>query len=112
NLQDSISEHNKLEDEIQKSKYNLNGYNSKLNVYIDMENHYEGFNRGVKEVLKNKNLKGVHGALGQIINVPEKYEKSIEAALGAYMQNIITDNEFSAKSAINYLKQNNLGRVT
>ncbi|WP_330574076.1 hypothetical protein [Clostridioides difficile] len=30
NLQDSISEHNKLEDEIQKSKYNLNGYNSKL----------------------------------------------------------------------------------
>nr|WP_235675095.1 hypothetical protein [Clostridioides difficile] len=35
NLQDSISEHNKLEDEIQKSKYNLNGYNSKLNVYIE-----------------------------------------------------------------------------
>lgn len=29
-----------------------------------MENYYEGFNRGVKEVLKNKNLKGVYGVLG------------------------------------------------
>src|SRR5699024_8415997 len=33
-------------------------------------------------------------------------------ALGAYMQNIITNDEASAKFAINYLKKNNLGRVT
>ena len=77
-----------------------------------MENHYEGFNKGVKEVLKNKNLQGIQGALGQIIEVPSKFEKSIEAALGSYMQNIITNDEVSAKFAINYLKKNNLGRVT
>ena len=77
-----------------------------------MENHYEGFNRGVKEVLKNKNLKGIYGALGQVVTVPQKYEKAIEAALGAYMQNIITSDENSAKAAINYLKHNKIGRVT
>ena len=81
-------------------------------IYVEMENHYEGFNKGVKEVLKNKNLQGIQGALGQIIEVPSKFEKSIEAALGAYMQNIITNDEASAKFAINYLKKNNLGRVT
>ncbi|MGL5329232.1 MAG: chromosome segregation protein SMC, partial [Peptostreptococcaceae bacterium] len=101
-----------LGSKIQNNKYSLNEYNSKLNVYIDMENHYEGFNRGVKEVLKNKNLQGIYGALGQVVSVDEKYEKAIEAALGAYMQNIITADENSAKFAINYLKKNNLGRVT
>ncbi len=103
---------NNIEKQIQNSKYSINDYKSKLNIYVEMENHYEGFNKGVKEVLKNKNLQGIQGALGQIIEVPSKFEKSIEAALGAYMQNIITNDEASAKFAINYLKKNNLGRVT
>ncbi|MCR8745195.1 chromosome segregation protein SMC [Romboutsia lituseburensis] len=101
-----------LDKNIQDNKYSLNNYNSKLTVYIEMENHNEGFNKGVKEVLKNKSLRGIHGALGQVISVSREYEKAIESALGAYMQNIITDDENSAKMAINYLKQNNLGRVT
>lgn len=101
-----------LDKNIQDNKYSLNNYNSKLTVYVEMENHNEGFNKGVKEVLKNKSLRGIHGALGQVISVSQEYEKAIESALGAYMQNIITDDENSAKMAINYLKQNNLGRVT
>ncbi|MGL6107437.1 chromosome segregation protein SMC [Romboutsia sp.] len=112
NLRNLLNENNDLEKKIQTNRYSLNDYNSKLNIYMDMENHYEGFNKGVKEVLKNKNLQGIDGALGQVINVPLEYEKSIEAALGAYMQNIITKDEICAKFAINYLKKNNLGRVT
>ena len=111
-LKNLIERNNNLESKVQSNKYSLNDYNSKLNIYIDMENHYEGFNRGVKEVLKNKNLQGIYGALGQVVSVDEKFEKAIEAALGAYMQNIITSDENSAKYAINYLKKNNLGRVT
>ena len=107
-----INKNNNIEKQIQNSKYSLNDYKSKLNIYVEMENHYEGFNKGVKEILKNKNLKGIEGALGQVIEVPSKFEKGIEAALGAYMQNIITNDEASAKFAINYLKKNNLGRVT
>ena len=107
-----IENNSNVETKIQNNKYSLNEYNSKRNIYIDMENHYEGFNRGVKEVLKNKSLQGVYGALGQVVTVPEQYEKAVEAALGAYMQNIITKDEQSAKFAINYLKKNNLGRVT
>ena len=107
-----LNKSNNIEKQIQNSKYSLNDYKSKLNIYIEMENHYEGFNKGVKEVLKNKNLQGIQGALGQVIEVPSEFEKSIEASLGAYMQNIITNDESSAKFAINYLKKNNLGRVT
>ena len=102
----------KVERDIQHSKLKLNEYNSKLNIYIDMEKHYEGFNKGVKEILKNKNLDGIYGALGQVISSSKEYEKALEASLGSYMQNIITKDENSAKLAINYLKKNNLGRVT
>lgn len=111
-LQNLKEENQSLNSKIQNNNYALKEYSSKLNVYIDMENHYEGFNRGVKEVLKNKNLKGIYGALGQVVTVSGKYEKAIEAALGAYMQNIITEDENSAKAAINYLKHNKIGRVT
>ena len=102
----------KVERDIQHSKLKLNEYNSKLNIYIDMEKHYEGFNKGVKEILKNKSLDGIYGALGQVISSSKEYEKALEASLGSYMQNIITKDENSAKLAINYLKKNNLGRVT
>lgn len=111
-LNDLIVKDNELSKEIQNNRYSLNDFTSKLNIYVEMENHNEGFNKGVKEVLKNKNLQGIHGALGQVVEVDSKFEKAIESALGAYMQNIITNDEHSAKVAINYLKKNNLGRVT
>ena len=112
NINSLKEEYKKVEKDIQYSKLKLNEFNSKLNIYIDMEKHYEGFNKGVKEVLKNKSLDGIYGALGQVISSSKEYEKALEASLGSYMQNIITKDENSAKLAINYLKKNNLGRVT
>lgn len=96
------------------NKYNIEvgSKKTKMNTYIDMENHHEGFNRGVREILNNKSIDGIHGAFGELIKVSSKYEKAIEATLGAMIQNIVVDDEGIAKTAINYLKKNNLGRVT
>ena len=66
----------------------------------------------VKNVLENPKLRGIHNAVGKLIEVEEKYSKSISVALGASTSNIVIDNEEKAKEAINYLKENNLGRVT
>lgn len=101
-----------LEKNITDNKYELNEFKSKKKIYVEMENQYDGFNRGVKEVLKNKNLKGIDGAVAQVISVSEKYEKAIEASLAAAMQNIITEDEESAKKAIEFLKKTEGGRVT
>src|SRR3712207_2319049 len=92
--------------------YSIASLKSRHTTYVDMENHHEGFNRGVKEVLKNKSINGLRGAFGELIRVPQKYEKAIEASLGAAIQNVVVENESSAKSAIAHLKRNNLGRVT
>ena len=109
NLSKEISD---LEKNITDNKYELNEFKSKKKIYVEMENQYEGFNRGVKEVLKNKKLKGIDGAVAQVISVSEKYEKAIESSLAAAMQNIITEDEQSAKEAIEFLKKTEGGRVT
>ena len=66
----------------------------------------------VKSVLDNPRLKGLHGILSSLIEFDTKYSSAIDVALG-YSQNvIITDDEISAKEAINFLKDNKLGRAT
>ena len=66
----------------------------------------------VKSVLNNPKLTGIHNTIGKIIEMNEEYVKAIGTALGAASNNIIVDNEASAKAAINYLKNNTLGRAT
>lgn len=111
-LKDRESDYRAKTKSQQDLNYSIASLRSKHNTYVDMENHHEGFNRGVKEVLKNKNIKGIRGAFGELVSVPQKYEKAIEASLGAAIQNVVVEDEASAKTAINYLKKNNLGRVT
>ncbi len=66
----------------------------------------------VKSVLNNPRLEGIHNSLGKLIDTTMDYSLAIDTALG-YMSNvIIVDNEVCAKNAINYLKDNKLGRAT
>ena len=71
----------------------------------------------VKEILnaceKDTNLsKGIHGVLANLISVDDQYSTAIEMALGASMQNIVTETEQDAKRMIEYLRDNKLGRAT
>lgn len=69
--------------------------------------------QGVKEVLKAKErLGGIRGAVLELISTEQKYETAIEIALGASAQHVVTDDEQSARKAIQYLKQNSFGRAT
>src|SRR5690606_10580002 len=57
-------------------------------------------------------LTGVHGAVAELVRVPEKLETAIETALGGALQHIVMDDERSARQAIAFLKQRQLGRAT
>lgn len=84
-------------------------------VLEDLEKNMEGFSGAVKAVLKqsqSKALLGIHGTLSQLITVDNENSTAIEIALGAAMQNVVVSTESDAKRAINYLKQNNVGRAT
>ncbi|OLA81050.1 MAG: hypothetical protein BHW44_11900 [Roseburia sp. 40_7] len=53
-----------------------------------------------------------NSVVSDLIKVEKKYETAIETALGGSIQNIVTEDEQTAKRMITYLKQNRLGRAT
>lgn len=90
---------------------------SRLKFLKETEKEKEGYIRSVKSLLldceKNENLKkGSHGVLANIIKTPKEYETAIEMALGAALQNIVTDTEEDAKKLVEHLRKNNLGRAS
>ena len=89
--------------------------NSRVAMLSDLEKNMEGYQGSVKAVMrevKHNVLKGIHAPVSQIITVKDKYALAIETALGAAIQNIITDTENDAKKAINFLKESKAGRAT
>ena len=88
---------------------------SRHNVLTEMTRDMEGYNQAVRRAIqyaKQRGMSGVKGVLAQLMSVPQKYETAIDMALGAAQQNIVTDNEETAKDIINHLRQNRLGRAT
>ncbi len=57
-------------------------------------------------------LRGVIGALGELIEIPAELERAIEAALGGRVQDIVVRSWADAEAAVEYLKRNQAGRAT
>ena len=86
---------------------------SRLEALSNLTERYEGYGGSVKKVMEVKDReKGIIGVVADIIKVEKRYETAIETALGGNIQNIVTDNEDTAKRMINFLKVNRLGRAT
>ncbi|GAA0349782.1 chromosome segregation protein SMC [Bacillus horti] len=81
---------------------------------VDMKEEFNGFFQGVKEVLKAREsqLKGIDGAVAELIQVPKDMEVAIETALGAALQHVVVKDEGAAREAIQFLKNRRLGRAT
>ena len=86
---------------------------SKLEALTNITERYDGYGGSVKKVMEQKEKeKGIIGVVADIIQVEAKYETAIETALGGNIQNIVTDNEETAKGMISFLKQTKSGRAT
>lgn len=86
---------------------------SRLNSLINLTERYEGYGNSIKKVMERKGqVPGIIGVVADIIKTDKRYETAIETALGLTIQNIVTEDEKTAKDMIEYLKQNKLGRAT
>ena len=93
----------------------LQAAKTRYHLLSEMKQEMDGYQQSVKRAMKyarEMSIPGVRGVLGQLISVPEKYETAIDMALGGAVQNIVTDNEETAKELIDYLRNNKLGRAT
>lgn len=106
-----------FEDEINQINYDIRMKDSRYKFLVETEKEKEGYTKSVKSLLldcdKNPSLKsGVEGVLANLISVDDKYQTAIEMALGGVLQNIVTDNEQTAKKLVEHLRKNNLGRAS
>ena len=86
---------------------------SKLEAVSNLSERYDGYGHSVQKVMEQKEKNpGIIGVVADIIKVEQKYETAIETALGGNIQNIVTDDEETAKKMIGFLKKNKAGRAT
>ena len=113
-----VSEKNKAHklkaecDRLNAESYNQN---QKLAMLKELQKNMEGYSGAVKAVVQQARhgvLRGIHGALADLIQTDPAYSLAVETALGNALQNVVTGDEADAKRAITYLKNNRLGRVT
>lgn len=86
---------------------------AKRDSLVELNEDYNGFYQGVREVLKQKDrIGGIVGAVAELIEVPKQLETAIDIALGAANQHIIVEDERSGRRAIQFLKTKHSGRAT
>jgi chromosome segregation protein len=106
-----------LSETLQKLENEAGRMESRLRMLKDMKRDYEGFQHSVRSLLKdaerNQAVKSaILGVFAELITVSENVEKAIEVALGAAMQNIVTQDEKDAKRLIEHLRNNRYGKAT
>lgn len=107
----------KIYNEINQNKLDLQGKITNYNITKNMEDDYQGYYKSVKNLMlahkKEEKLKNrIIGIVADLIKVDVKHEKAIEVALGGSLQNVVTKDENDAKYIIDYLRERKLGRVT
>ena len=86
---------------------------SRLESLRNIAERYDGYGNSIRKVMEQKaQHAGLLGVVSDLIQVEKKYEIAIETALGGNIQNIVTEDEATAKTMIRFLKENRLGRAT
>ena len=102
-----------VKNEIQKYNQSVISLQSRYESLRNLTERYEGYGQSIKKVMEKKgNNSKVVGVVADIISVDKEYETAIETALGASIQNIVTEDENTAKEMIAYLRTNKFGRAT
>ncbi|MCM1023423.1 MAG: chromosome segregation protein SMC [Prevotella sp.] len=101
--------------EFEDVSFSIRDKEQRIRMLTDLENSMEGFAHSVKQVLKASKtgqLRGVYGSVAQLVKVESSYSLAIETALGGALQNIVVDNEETAKRGIRLLQETKAGRAT
>ena len=99
--------------QLEESKTRQMKLQSRLESLKNIAERYDGYGNSIRKVMEQKGENpGLLGVVSDLIQVDKKYETAIETALGGNIQNIVTEDEATAKKMIGFLKQNRLGRAT
>ncbi len=105
-------ERDSYEQKLDSQKKNKIDLEYKINIIKNNIENSSNLSYSVQSVMRNKNLNGIYGVIGNLIDFDSKYNTMIDISLSSASQFIVCQSDNDAKEAINYLKSNNLGRAT
>ncbi len=86
---------------------------SRYETLAGVVERYDGYNPAIRRIMEQKQKQpGIIGVVADILKMDQRYETAIEIALGGALQNIVTENEQTAKNMVRFLKENRYGRAT
>ena len=110
-LNSFLEKQNKLQELVTKAQ----AAQTRFDTLTELKAGYEGYQYSVKNAItyaKQNKLYGIHDVVAELIKVPKELETALDMALGGTMQNIVCATEQDAKTIIEYLKKNKMGRAT
>jgi len=105
------------------AKLRVDSVTQRIETMKAMEAHFEGYSGAVRFVM-NQYESGaitdrsgapcgtIYGPLSKVISVEDRFITAMEIALGANLQNIVVEDEATAKAAMFALKRGEAGRAT
>ena len=91
----------------------LKGKQARQSSFEAILKNHSNFYAGVKAVLQEApSLGGIIGAVSEQLTFDTRYQTALEIALGGASQNVIVEDEATAKRAIAFLKEKRQGRAT
>lgn len=112
-LERSIRKQNELRNNLGRYNQQIISLKSKYENVRNLSERYEGYGQSIKRVMERKDKNpNILGVVADIISVEKEYETAIETALGGAIQNIVTEDEETARDLIKYLRDNKFGRAT
>ena len=113
NLDENTEATNQNREQLAKLRDDYTSAKAKAESLRNITERYDGYGNSIRRVMEQKkHTKGIIGVVADIISVQQKYEIAVETALGGSIQNIVTEDEKTAKNLIQFLKQNKFGRAT
>ena len=118
-VEDSEKKRRKIEDDIQQLNSELvrrqtvfERNRSDAAFYTELVESLEGYNPGVKYVMKTLKHPGIRGTVAELISVEDDYTTAIEIALGNVAKYLVADKKSDAMDVIDELKRSKRGRVS
>lgn len=110
-IENDLRDQNKVIRELQTEEIRLK---AQLETIDEAENNLNGYNLGSKNLVKairSGKFSNNMVALNEVINVPQKFEVAISAALGEFLDSILIQPKSSPQEAIQFLSKGDQGRA-
>jgi chromosome segregation protein len=106
------------EAEVETLRTELHRRNSRLTSLREIQDRYEGFQRGTRAVMQRadeiveagSDAAAIHGVVADVVRAPELLEVAVEAVLGDRLGGVLVSDPEVGLAAVGFLKQGGGGR--